>query len=111
MHIEKVLEVTDEVCDVVQQLIWQLGVDVPKHSKDDLTLLINSGTSTLLVARHPDEADHLALHERIGIVQRLECRELRTEHGREHAVGRVADDLFDLSRVHRRHFSSRSLQD
>ena len=55
MYIEKISEVTDEVCDAVQQLIRQLGAHKPKPSKDDLTLLTNSGTSTLLVARHPDE--------------------------------------------------------
>ncbi len=55
MHIEKILEVTDEVSDAVQRLIRQLGVQKPKSSKDDLILLTNSGTSTLLVARHPDE--------------------------------------------------------
>jgi len=55
MYIGKISEVTDEVCDAVQQLIRQLGVHKPKPSKDDLTLLTNSGTSTLLVARHPDE--------------------------------------------------------
>ena len=55
MYIEKISEVTDEVCDAVQQLIRQLGAHKSKPSKDDLTLLTNSGTSTLLVARHPDE--------------------------------------------------------
>jgi ribosomal protein S18 acetylase RimI-like enzyme len=55
MHIEKVLEVTDEIFEAVTRLVPQLGIHKPKPSWDDLNLLVNSGTSILLVARHPDE--------------------------------------------------------
>jgi ribosomal protein S18 acetylase RimI-like enzyme len=55
MHIEKVLEVTDEIFEAVMRLVPQLGIHKPKPSWDNLNLLVNSGTSILLVARHPDD--------------------------------------------------------
>jgi ribosomal protein S18 acetylase RimI-like enzyme len=54
MHIEKVAEVTEEVFDAVQRLVPLLGWHKPKPSLEDLSLLVNSGTSILLVARFPD---------------------------------------------------------
>jgi len=55
MHIEKVVGVSDEIFEAVAGLVPQLSVHLPKPSRDDLTLLVNSGTSVLLVARHPYE--------------------------------------------------------
>ena len=54
MYIEKVLELTDEIYVAVQGLVAQLGAHKPKPSMDDLNLLVNSGTSILLIARYPD---------------------------------------------------------
>ncbi|GAB4455848.1 MAG: hypothetical protein Kow0070_04910 [Anaerolineales bacterium] len=53
MHIEKVTRLTEEIFEAVQRLVPLLGAHKPKPSWDDLTLLLDSGTSTLLVARHP----------------------------------------------------------
>jgi GNAT superfamily N-acetyltransferase len=56
MHIEKVLDVTDEIFKAVTELVPQLGAHKPKPSRDDLTLLVKSGVSILLIARHPHES-------------------------------------------------------
>ncbi len=53
MYIEKVTRLTEEIFEAVQRLVPLLGAHKPKPSWDDLTLLLDSGTSTLLVARHP----------------------------------------------------------
>ena len=53
MHIEQVSRLTDEVFDAVRRLVPFLGTHKPIPSWDDLTLLLDSGTSTLLVARFP----------------------------------------------------------
>lgn len=54
MRIETVSEATGEVFEAVQRLVPLLGAHKPKPSRSDLTLLVNSGTSILLVARYPD---------------------------------------------------------
>jgi GNAT superfamily N-acetyltransferase len=51
MHIEKVSGLTQDVFDAVRRLIPLLGAHKPIPSWDDLSLLVNSGTSILLVAR------------------------------------------------------------
>lgn len=53
MHIEKVSHLTDEIFDAVWRLVPFLGTHKPIPSRDDLTLLLDSGTSTLLIARFP----------------------------------------------------------
>lgn len=53
MHIEKITEITQEVFEAVQRLVPLLGTHKPKPSWDDLTFLLDSGASTLLVARFP----------------------------------------------------------
>jgi GNAT superfamily N-acetyltransferase len=53
MHIEQVSRLTDEIFDAIQRLIPLLGTHKPKPLWDDLTLLLDSGTSRLLVARFP----------------------------------------------------------
>lgn len=55
MHIEKVSQVTEEIYEAVQRLVPLLGAHKPRPSREDLERLVNSGTSTLLVARFPDE--------------------------------------------------------
>lgn len=60
MHIEKVSEMTEEIYETVRRLVPLLGAHKPKPSRDDLERLINSGTSTLLIARFPNEAYPIA---------------------------------------------------
>jgi ribosomal protein S18 acetylase RimI-like enzyme len=52
MYIEKVTRLTEEIFEAVQRLVPLLGAHKPIPSQEDLTLLLDSGTSTLLVARH-----------------------------------------------------------
>ena len=51
MYIEKITGLTRDVFDAVRRLVPLLGAHKPIPSWDDLSLLVNSGTSTLLVAR------------------------------------------------------------
>lgn len=60
MHIARVSQITEEVSAAVQMLVPQLGKHKPVPSREDLSLLIESGTSVLLVARHPDERSSIA---------------------------------------------------
>lgn len=53
MYIEKASRLTDEVFDAVRRLVPFLGTHKPIPSRDDLILLLDSGTSTLLLARFP----------------------------------------------------------
>jgi ribosomal protein S18 acetylase RimI-like enzyme len=53
MYIEKVSHLTDEIFGAVQRLVPLLGTHKPKPSWDDLTPLLASETSTLLLARFP----------------------------------------------------------
>jgi len=55
MYIEKVSQITDEIYKAVVGLVPQLGTHKPEPSRDDLNLLVSSGSSILLLARHPDE--------------------------------------------------------
>ena len=55
MHIEKVSEVTEELLDALQHLIPQLSAHKTAPTSDELTALVNSESSTLLIARVPDE--------------------------------------------------------
>ena len=51
MYIEKITGLTRDVFDAVRRLVPLLGAHKPIPSWDDLSLLVNSGTSILLVAR------------------------------------------------------------
>ena len=51
MQIERVLELTQDVFDAVRRLVPFLGAHKPIPTWDDLSLLVNSGTSILLIAR------------------------------------------------------------
>ena len=55
MYIEKASVVTDELCLALQRLIPQLTTNKAAPNWDELTTLINSDSSTLLIARGPDE--------------------------------------------------------
>ena len=51
MHIEKVFELTQDIFDAVRRLVPFLGAHKPIPTWGDLSLLVNSGTSILLIAR------------------------------------------------------------
>jgi ribosomal protein S18 acetylase RimI-like enzyme len=55
MHIGKVSEVTQELHAALGRLIPQLGIHKTPPTLDELNQLIHSESSTLLVAREPDE--------------------------------------------------------
>ncbi len=55
MHIERVRAVSDEIFDAVTRLIPEIGTHKPLPARDELTALVESESSTLWVARHPDE--------------------------------------------------------
>ena len=55
MHIETVSEVTGELLDALERLIPQLSAHKTAPTRDELTELVNSESSTLLIARVPDE--------------------------------------------------------
>jgi len=59
MIIEKVSEFTDETYGAVCNLVPQLGAHKVVPTKDELTALINSESSTLLIARFPDEKSNI----------------------------------------------------
>jgi GNAT superfamily N-acetyltransferase len=54
MYIEKVSAITPEIFDSVRRLVPLLGIHKPKPSYNDLVALIESGPSSLLIARFPD---------------------------------------------------------
>ena len=55
MYLEKVSEVTDELLNALRRLIPQLSAHKTAPTRDELTELVNSESSTLLIARVPDE--------------------------------------------------------
>jgi len=55
MYIEKVTAITDELVSAVQKLVPFLGAHKPIPSRNDLFALLDSGSSFLFIARHPDE--------------------------------------------------------
>src|SRR5215204_3599812 len=55
MHTEKVSEVTDEIYSAVKLLVPQLGAHKVTPTWDELNTLVRSESSTLLIARYPDE--------------------------------------------------------
>lgn len=55
MHIEKVSMATQELCEAVQRLVPQLGAHKLPPTLEELRALVRSESSTLLVARDPDE--------------------------------------------------------
>ena len=55
MYIEKAHEATQELLEALQQLIPQLGAHKLPPTREELAALIQSESSTLLMARYPDE--------------------------------------------------------
>jgi ribosomal protein S18 acetylase RimI-like enzyme len=60
MYIEKVSEVTDEILNAVQRLVPQLGAHKAPPTWEELSALVHSEASTLLIARFPDEKSMIA---------------------------------------------------
>jgi ribosomal protein S18 acetylase RimI-like enzyme len=60
MYIEKVLEVSDELFHAVNRLIPQLGLHKIALTRDELTALVKSESSTLWAARYPDATGGIA---------------------------------------------------
>ena len=60
MHIEMVSEVTGELLDALDRLIPQLSAHKKAPTWHELTALINSESSTLLIARYSDEKNTIA---------------------------------------------------
>lgn len=59
MHIGRATEVTDELLDAVQALIPQLGPGKPTPTREQLSALVGSEASILLIARYPEETDSI----------------------------------------------------
>jgi len=59
MYVGKVLEVTDEIYNAVALLIPQLGSHKANPTWDELNALISSESSTLLIARYPNEKSEI----------------------------------------------------
>lgn len=60
MHIGKVSEVTEELYEALQRLIPQLGAHKIPPTPEELSQLVNSDSSILLVARCSKEDDPIA---------------------------------------------------
>lgn len=60
MYIGRVSEITGELHEALQRLIPQLGAHKIPPRWEELSLLIQSDASTLLVAREPDENGPIA---------------------------------------------------
>ena len=60
MHISKANQITGELLSAMQKLIPQLTSNNPPPSEAQLADLLNSGSSTLLVVRWPDQTGPIA---------------------------------------------------
>ena len=60
MHIEVAREITEEILEAVQKLTLEIGSHKALPSRDELTTLIKSRSSTLWLARHPDQNGSIA---------------------------------------------------
>lgn len=60
MIIEKAVDPTGELLTALERLIPQLGADKIPPSRDELTSLINSEASSLLIARSPSGKSEIA---------------------------------------------------
>jgi ribosomal protein S18 acetylase RimI-like enzyme len=54
MYITPVTTASNELWEALLRLVPQLTANNPPPSREDLTALVNSESSTLLIARHPD---------------------------------------------------------
>lgn len=55
MVIEKVFAITDEIFIAVRQLVAELGTRKPIPSRDEMIAFVESESSTLWIAREPDQ--------------------------------------------------------
>ena len=60
MYIERVREVSDELFEAIERLVPELGAHKLVPNRKDLIALINSESSTLWIARYPDEFGNIA---------------------------------------------------
>ena len=60
MKIQKVSQVTDEIYEAILRLVPFLGAHKPLPSRADLDALVESESSTLLIARIADEDSQIA---------------------------------------------------
>lgn len=60
MHIERVSVVTEDLYEALQRLIPQLGTHKVPPTLEELQKLVGSESSTLVVAREPDEHGPIA---------------------------------------------------
>jgi ribosomal protein S18 acetylase RimI-like enzyme len=60
MYIQKVSEVTEELHAALQRLVPQLGAHKVPPTREELKDLVESESSTLLVAHDPDERGRIA---------------------------------------------------
>ena len=60
MYIEKATEVTEELYNAVKTLVSQLGTHNVSSKRVELGELLHSESSTLLIARFPDESGAIA---------------------------------------------------
>ncbi|HEX2994083.1 MAG TPA: GNAT family N-acetyltransferase [Anaerolineales bacterium] len=60
MYIETAAEATQELHEALQRLVPQLGAHKVPPTLAELDALVRSGSSTLLVAREPDESGPIA---------------------------------------------------
>jgi ribosomal protein S18 acetylase RimI-like enzyme len=60
MYIEQVSELTDEILEAVKLLVPQLGAHKAPPTWDELSALIHSEASTLLIVRYPDANSNIA---------------------------------------------------
>ena len=59
MYIQRVSTITEELYTALQRLIPQLTTNNPAPTWKDLDDLVNSPSSTLLMARHPDASGEI----------------------------------------------------
>ena len=60
MYVGKVFEVTDEIYNAAKLLVPQLGPDKVIPTRDELSALVQSEATTLLIARYPDGNSEIA---------------------------------------------------
>ena len=60
MYIGKASEVTGELYEALERLLPQLSPNKPVPGWAELTALVKSESSTLLIARYPDESGEIA---------------------------------------------------
>jgi ribosomal protein S18 acetylase RimI-like enzyme len=60
MHIEKASAVTEELYEALQRFVPQLGAHKVPPTREELQKLLESESSTLLVARDPNESSPIA---------------------------------------------------